>query len=83
MITIVSLEMWGHGKVHLTTCQILLWDGVGCTRGNGCCARIGMPWFYRRLPQTVNEDFEVRICKDDPHANEDAAVEKLELYIRS
>ena len=22
-----------------------LWDGSGCTNGNGCCAQIGMPWF--------------------------------------
>ena len=26
-----------------------LWDGSGCGSGNGCCAQIGMPWFYRKL----------------------------------
>ena len=24
-----------------------LWDGSGCGNGNGCCAQIAMPWFYR------------------------------------
>ena len=58
-----------------------LWDGAGCGTGNGCCAQIGMPWFYRKLPVAVAEDFEVRICKDQDHPNEDVAVEKLELYV--
>ena len=41
-----------------------LWEGNGCTSGNGCCAQIGMPWFYRKLPVPVAEDFEIRVCKD-------------------
>ena len=58
-----------------------LWDGHGCTSGNGCCAQVGMPWFYRKLPVAVAENFEVRICKDSGHNNEDVAVEKVELYV--
>ena len=58
-----------------------LWDGNGCTSGNGCCAQIGMPWFYRRLPFLLAEDFEIRICKDENHAAEDIAIEKIELYV--
>ena len=58
-----------------------LWEGTGCASGNGCCAQIGMPWFYRKLPLSVAEDFEIRICKDEPHSNEDVAVEKIELYV--
>ena len=57
-----------------------LWDGSGCTSGNSCCAQIGMPWFYRKLPVCVNDDFD--ICKDDVHSHEDVAVEKLELYVK-
>ena len=38
-----------------------LWDGSGCTAGNGCCSQIGMPWFYRKLPIPVADDFEIRI----------------------
>ena len=58
-----------------------LWEGSGCTSGNGCCAQIGMPWFYRKLPLSVAEDFEIRICKSETHASEDIAVEKFELYV--
>ena len=58
-----------------------LWDGAGCSSGNGCCAHIGMPWFYRKLPISLAEDFEVRICKDSPMSDEDIAIEKLELYV--
>ena len=41
-----------------------------------------MPWFYKKLPQQVAGDFEVRICKDQAHADEDIAVEKVKLYVR-
>ena len=58
-----------------------LWNGSGCTAGNGCCAQIGMPWFYRKLPVQVADDFEVRICKSEGHRDEDIAIEKLELYV--
>ena len=58
-----------------------LWDGTGCTIGSGCCAKIGMPWFYRKLPVPIDDDFEVRICKNSEHSNEDLAVERLEIYI--
>ena len=60
-----------------------LWDGTGCTVGNGCCAQAGMPWFHRSLTASVSEDFEVRICKDQAQAAEDVAVEKLEIYVLS
>ena len=54
-----------------------LWDGNGCSIGSGCCAQIGMPWFYRKLPVPVDDDFEVRICKSSPYSNEDIAVERI------
>ena len=56
-----------------------LWDGASCTQGNGCCSKIGMPWFYRKLPQPVAEDFEIHFCNDEN--GEDVAIEKLELYV--
>ena len=59
-----------------------LWDGSGCTSDNGCCAQIGMPWFYRKLPVSVADDFEVRICKDLSDPREEIGVEKLELYVK-
>ena len=58
-----------------------LWDGNGCGNSNSCCARIGMPWFYRSLLMTTIEDFEIRICKDFPHSDEDIAVEKMEIFV--
>ena len=58
-----------------------LWDGSGCGNGNGCCAQIAMPWFYRKLQITMNDDFEIRICKDNVQSDEDTAVEKIELFV--
>ena len=59
-----------------------LWDGAGCGTDNGCCAQIGMLWFYRKLLVSIAEDFEVRICKENIHQDEDIAVEQIELFIR-
>ena len=59
-----------------------LWDGKGCDVRSGCCAEIGKPWFYRKLPIPTTGDFEVRICKDEAHSNEDIGIEQLELYVR-
>jgi len=56
-----------------------LWDGAGCTQGNGCCARIGMPWFYRKLIMPAKDDFEICICKNEAHQYEDVAIEKPEV----
>ena len=71
----------GSGNISSYYLSDPLWDGNGCTSGNSCCAQIGMPWFYRRLPVYVAEDFEVRICKDEAYSSEDTAIEKLELYV--
>ena len=60
-----------------------VWDGIGCTNGSGCCAQIGMPWFYRNLPVPVDDDFNFRICKDEEHTNEDVAVEIVKIYLCS
>ena len=77
-------ESGNVGTCHYTSYYLSdpLWDGNGCTSGNGCCAQIGMPWFYRKLPMSIYEDFEVRICKTASHINEDVAVENLDLYIK-
>ena len=60
-----------------------LWDGSGCSVGNGCCAQVGMPWFHRILTTSVNDDFEVRICKNLENSSEDIAIKKLEIYVLS
>ena len=71
----------GTYSIHPFYLSDLLWDGNGCSAGNSCCTQIGMPWFYRKLPVPVADDFEVRICKDLAHAQEDIAMEKIELYV--
>ena len=71
----------GDSDVNFYYLSNPLWDGSGCTIGSGCCAKIGMPWFYRKLPVPIADDFEVCICKDYPHSNEDFAVESLKIYI--
>ena len=58
-----------------------LWDGQNCSANSGCCAQLGMPWFYRRAPVPLSENIEVRICKDEQYSNEDIAIEEMEIYI--
>ena len=58
-----------------------LWDGQNCPSNSGCCAQLGMPWFYRRTPVPLSENIEVRICKDQTHNDEDIAIKKMEIYI--
>ena len=58
-----------------------LWDGKGCPAGNGCCAQMGMPKFYRKTLEPSSENIEVRICKNEPHSDEDVAIEELYIYV--
>ena len=58
-----------------------LWDGQNCPTNSGCCAQLGMPWFYRRTPVPLSENIEIRICKDQPHNDEDVAIEEMEIYV--
>jgi len=69
--------------IEVLTTYLILCGMVEAVLGNGCCAQIGMPWFYRKLPVPVADDFEVRICKNEGHGDEDIAIEKLELYVLS
>ena len=45
-----------------------LWDGWDSPSKSGCCAQLGMPWFYRRTPVPLRESIEVQICKDEPYS---------------
>ena len=58
-----------------------LWDRHGCPSKSGCCTQLGMPWFYRRAPIPLSENIEVRICKSEPHSDEDTAIEEMEIYV--
>ena len=59
----------------------VLWDGAGCSTGNACCSDPNLPWFYRQLNQTTQDDIEVRSCMDQPFSDEAVLITNLELYI--
>ena len=60
-----------------------LWDGQGC---NGlestCCDPPNLPWFCKELPELTNDNLELRICGDQPLADEDTPVDLVQLYIQ-
>ena len=58
-----------------------LWDGQNCPANSKCCIQLGMPWFYRRNIVPLSENIEVRICKDEPHNDEDTAIEEMEIFV--
>ena len=60
----------------------VLWDGAGCSAGNTCCSDPNLPWFYRQLSQTTQDDIEVRSCMDEPFSNEAVLITNLELYVQ-
>ena len=57
-----------------------LWDGKGCGRGNACCNR-GGPWFCKQLPQSTQDDIEMRVCTNSYNI-EDVVLEQIVLYIQ-
>ena len=59
-----------------------LWDGAGCGPQSTCCSFNSPPWFYKQLPQTTTDDIEMRVCRDQSRANEDIAIEIVELYVQ-
>ena len=59
-----------------------LWDGAGCGPQSTCCSFNSPLWFYKQLPQTTTDDIEMRVCRDQERANEDIAVEIVELYVQ-
>ena len=58
-----------------------LWQGTECINDN-CCAKIGLPWFYRRLPIVQHDDIEVRICSNQDFFDEAIVIDKLILGVR-
>jgi len=59
-----------------------LWDGRGCRAGDDCCSTLGAPWFYRQFTDPEKGAVEVRICQDEPYANEATLLEQVQLYIQ-
>ena len=59
-----------------------LWDGRGCSASNSCCAQPSLPWFYRQIPLTSNDNVEARICYDQAFADEAVLVKEIQLYVQ-
>ena len=57
-----------------------LWDGQ-CS-SNSCCTYNNPPWFHKQLTQTVDDDIEMRLCRDQHRGDEDIAVEVVEIYVQ-
>ena len=70
---------WAHETFYLSD---VLWDGAGCSAGNTCCSDPNLPWFYRQLNQTTQDDIEVRSCQDSAFGNEAILITEVELYIQ-
>ena len=59
-----------------------LWDGAGCGENNLCCVTNNPPWFHRDLPSVTTDDIEMRVCRDEDSANEDVAIDLVEIYVQ-
>ena len=61
----------------------ILWDGQQCDGNEGpCCTNSKMPWFIKTLNENINENIELRICRNQGYPNEDTPLDIVELYIR-
>ena len=58
-----------------------LWDGQGCDPTTACCQFNNPPWFCKQLPQETRDDLEMRTCANGEQADEEVAVEQIELFI--
>ena len=68
-----------HMEYYLTD---VLWDGEGCIAGNMCCSDPNLPWFYRQLNGTTQDDIEVRSCMDGDFNDEALLITSVELYVQ-
>ncbi len=59
-----------------------LWDGAGCGPLNTCCTFNNPPWFYKELPEPTTDDIEMSVCRDQISADENIAIEKVDIYIQ-
>jgi len=50
---------WDMGRSSILCIRSFIGWYTGCGTGNGCCAQIGMMWFFRTLPVSVAEDFDL------------------------
>ena len=63
----------------------VLWDEAECFDNNTmtCCSNTAnVPWFYRDLNVTTQDDIEVRSCMNEPFHNEAVLITNIELYVQ-
>ena len=58
-----------------------LWDGNDCSSGSTCCVLNSPPYFCKTLDAPTTNDIEVRLCGNQPIADEDVPLEAVELYV--
>ena len=59
-----------------------LWDGEGCgTQEASCCSASGLPWFHKTFVSSTDY-LELRVCGDEPNANEDVPISFFEIYVK-
>ncbi len=59
-----------------------LWDGAGCGPTSTCCSFNTPPWFYKQLPEPTTDGIEMRVCRTAPSAEEDIAIEMIEIFVQ-
>ena len=74
-------EPWNHAYHTIFHPDNPLWDGQNCLSNSTCCSLHGPRYFTKQLPAT-NDDIEARICLHDSAANDNIAVQLVELYVQ-
>ena len=60
-----------------------LWDGEGCgSLEQACCNATGIPWFYKILDASTDDNIELRICGDESTYNENVLINQYEIYVK-
>ena len=72
-------ELHPNPRVFYTNDPV--WDGDDCSSKNSCCSEPNLPWFYRQISLTANEDIETRICRSETSSTEDVLIRELQLYV--
>ena len=70
---------YAHGTFHGDN---PLWDGSGCGSTSTCCSFNTPPWFLKELSSPINDDIEMRVCRDETRDNEDIAMSSVEIYVQ-
>ena len=57
-----------------------LWDGQGCSVSSGdtCCLLNKPPWFHRKLPSSISDNIEMRLCT---LIKNEVVLESAEIYV--